>query len=690
MPEDLRPGKTSNQHLSDRLSRVEDIVQDFLTSKYDGGTTQVEGEVRQDRCSKSNTVKPCSNSSASSSSFPTHLTPVKDIPDKSENEIVLHRLFEAFPSEEDTSTLLRESAKPSLYIDVLNTQPHSKQTLEALTTPCCIAEAPSFNTHPAIVARHMLIFAITLQTPSSESLFSLSEPHDVLMRRLTTAARMWVTTNEEMHGTVECLVCIILEGIFETNCGNLRRAWAVYRRAMTAAQLMGFHRSPIPSLKRIDPKLNVDPKFMWFRIVYMDRYLSILLGLPQGTSDRSIGAPSVLRHEPPMGNFERALTIIASRILERNESTFAASEISTTLSIDSDLLNVSKSMPASFWRPANFHNLTLGSPESVLETARLAAQVYYYGLVIQLHLPYMMRLGGNTEHEYCKVACVNAGREIITRFIAHRSFNPRSSCSRPVDFFALLAAITLLLAHLDAHHRREATNFLAHQRLGDRAMLEEALEKMDAVTKLSKDSVTEKGAGLMRRLLHIEADAANGSSYITRSERAEDNVEEGANGSEELRLRIPYVGIIRIGRQGPISREQALANMTSGSQTSDVEIPPRDLLISPNDAPEFPPLASSQAVQSLSRINSAAQDCPSSRDTREWGQMDAQLQAPVYEQSMSQVFSPNHDNNSPHPYIGNSPTIDDIDDWAFQGVDMAFFDSLMRGTSSMDATGSEQ
>ncbi|KAI1473099.1 uncharacterized protein F4812DRAFT_39322 [Daldinia caldariorum] len=625
MPEDLSPGKTGNRHLSDRISRVEDIVKDFLADKDGGGTIQVGEEIRQDRCSKSNNPAP-------SSSFPIPLTPVKGVLDKPENEIVLHHLLKAFPSEEDTSILLRGSAIPSLYIDVLNTQPHSKQTLEALTKPLFTGEVPSFTAHPAVVARYLLVFAITLQTPSSESLFGLSEPHDVLMRRLTTAARMWVTTNEEMHGTVECLVCIILEGIFETNCGNLRRAWAVYRRAITVAQLMGFHRSPIPAYKLIDPKLNVDPKFMWFRIVYMDRYLSLLLGLPQGTSDRSIGVPSVLRHEPPMGHFERALTAIASRILERNESTFVASEIATTLSIDSDLLSVSKSMPASFWRPANFHNITLGSPESVLEITRLAAQVYYYGLVIQLHLPYMMRLGGNTEHEYSKVACVNASREIMTRFISHRSFNPRSSCSRPVDFFALLAAMTLLLAHLDAHHRREATNFLAHQRLGDRAMLEEALEKMDGVTKLSKDSITEKSAGLIRRLLHIEADAANGSSYITRSEGVEQNAEEGMNINEELRLRIPYVGVIKIGRQGYTSLT----------------------------------------------------------DPRELGQMDTHLEAPEFEQSMPEIFSPNQDNNIPHPHTGTSPIMDGVNDWGFQGVDMAFFDNLMRGTSFLDATRLEQ
>lgn len=157
----------------------------------------------------------------------------------------------------------------------------------------------------------MLLFAITLQSPCGEEVLGLSEPPSVVMRHLTTAATTWVTTRDKMQGTAEALICIILEGIFETNAGNLRRAWAVYRRALTVAQLMGLHRCPRPPPPRIDPTLEADPECLWFRIVYMDRYLSLLLGLPQGTTDQSIGSPAVLRQDPPLGQFERHLTVLA-------------------------------------------------------------------------------------------------------------------------------------------------------------------------------------------------------------------------------------------------------------------------------------------------------------------------------------------------------------------------------------------
>lgn len=106
-----------------------------------------------------------------------------------------------------------------------------------------------------------------------------------------------------------------------------------------------------------------------------------------------------------------------------------------------------------------------------------------------------------------------------------------------VDFFALMAGMMLLLAHLDTHHHRETINFLAHQRLGDRALLGQALERMDVIR---KDMVTGKSAKLIRRLLEIEADAAQGSTYTARSAVEGDDMHEG----EELRLRTPYLGVV--------------------------------------------------------------------------------------------------------------------------------------------------
>ncbi|KAJ5720910.1 uncharacterized protein N7483_008844 [Penicillium malachiteum] len=540
----------------------------------------------------------------------------------------IHHLLAAFPSRENVKILAKQSSRPSLYTHLTNFQPHNKLTRDALAT-ANVADAvyptslsPGPDIHPVLLARQMIIFAIALQSPCGEKVHGLSEPQEVLMRRLMTAATTWVTKKEEWQGTLESVLCIMLEGVFEVNCGNLRRAWAVYRRAMTVAQLMGLHRATLPPFKRIDPRLSINPAFMWFRIVYMDRYLSLLLGLPQGTADKNMG--SNLHDDTPLGKFERQLAVIASQILERNETSFTENSFTThfgiTQSIDAQLLEVSRSMPSSFWRPANFHGLAPGSPDSLLETVRLAGQVYYNSLLIHLHLPYAISsIGSHTGHKYSKVTCVNASREIMTRFITHRTFNPMSSCSRPVDFFAFLAAMTILLSHLDAH--REATNFLAHQRLSDRAMLGQVLDLMDLVSKMDKDAMAQKSAELIRHLLKIESEASQGVTYIRTMGEESQSTRDILKSDKEVCLHIPYLGTIRIARQ------PSPPCITGRSHEAEFMLQQSNITTDPGNF-VYPEISLTEEGQ---------------------------------------------------PQVDLPGITAGVDDWAFQGVDMAFFDSLTKG-----------
>lgn len=560
------------------------------------------------------------------------------------------QLFAALPAAADVRILLRESARPSRYTCLTNTLPHSRLTVESLAAPYAAVPPPRPDTHPVLLARLMLLFAITLQSPSAEKTQGLSELPEVLMQRLVAAVRTWVTTREEMHKSLECLICIVLEGVYEINCGNLRHAWSVFRRAMTVAQLMGLQGSGVPCLPRLDPGLDADAKFLWFRIVYTDRYLSLLLGLPQGSTDKSMGDASVVQNEPPLGRFERLLTVLAGRVLERNETPFTPDQLSTTQSIDAALLDVSRSMPLSFWQVPSFHHLRPGAPDTLLETVRLAAHVYYYGLLIQLHLPYMMRVDdGAATQEYAKSTCINASREIMARFIAHRTFNPSSSCSRPVDFFALLAAMTLLLAHLDAHRHRDTPNVLAHQRLSDRAMLAQSLDRMDAIKNLNKDPVTAKSAAVIRRLMDMEADAARGGTYATSS------AEEAGEEAEGLRLAIPYLGVVRISRQGPISRDPWTEKAATDEST---------LAASTSQSLPAPTNASLSDDQTL---------CPLAETPVAAWYGDQPTLLPCAGGGIDQM--------TPLTPTDFPPLVAGVDDWTFQGVDMAFFDSLMRGST---------
>ncbi|EED17727.1 hypothetical protein TSTA_115260 [Talaromyces stipitatus ATCC 10500] len=681
IPESLALTRKGNRGLSDRIAKIEDVLKDLVASKDTRGASRI-GEESQQQCSQSDTSglrsllarAPSTPAKASGQTIAIHkehslIPPISPaVPNRAEADTTAHSLWAAFPSDDDIRILLPESLRTSRYTFLVNIHRHSKLTHETLAAPYPLPKRPDPNTHPVILARHMLMFAITLQAPR-EGFLDLSESPSVLGCRLVTAAVTWLMAQEETHNSIDSLICIMLEAVFETNCGNLRKAWVVYRRAMTIAQTMGLHRSQIPPFKRIDPTFDADPKFMWFRIVYMDRYLSLLLGLPQGTTDRCMGDLANLQHEPPLGQFERQLTVIASSILERNDRCFTPSEVVTTQSIDAELLRVATNMPASFWGPANFQNVTVGSPENLLETVRLSAHVYYYGLLIQLHLPHMMhRISDDTGHEYSKIACVNASREILTRFIAHRSFQPKSSCSRPVDFFALLAAMTLSLAHLDAHSH--TTNFLAHQRLSDRAILDQALERMDMMRDNNGDVVMEDSGKLVRQLLEIEMNAANGNCYSASSIEGEDVAHDSTVKvyGGELRLLIPYLGTIKITRQGSISRDPFESSTASYPTSFPFESTGTTL----NDTTESVQPADVQQPLTHSLGWTQPSSClggflaPSTRD----------------EQHRQLGLEKDDINLQPQMDISAIPAGEY--DWAFQGADMAFFDTLMRGYSSID------
>jgi hypothetical protein len=50
---------------------------------------------------------------------------------------------------------------------------------------------------------------------------------------------------------------------------------------MTVAQLLKVDHPNPPLMDAHELRGKINPKFMWFRIMYMDSYLSLMLGLPQ-------------------------------------------------------------------------------------------------------------------------------------------------------------------------------------------------------------------------------------------------------------------------------------------------------------------------------------------------------------------------------------------------------------------------
>lgn len=315
-----------------------------------------------------------------------------------------------------------------------------------------------------------------------------------------------------------------------------------------------------------------------------------------------------------------------------------------TREIDQELVKITEQMPSIFWRPPIFVDLEIDSADAMFEAGRNWDHMWYYSLVNRLHLPYMICPSNIAQGVYSRVACVNASREILNREIAIRSFNPITACCRIGDFVSLVAGMTLMLAHIVSHCGKEQDNMLIHQRLSDRAIVEQALECMKTMSELRKDVLTAKCATLLKNLLVVEADAAQGLSHL--------NV---------LIIQVPYVGAIRIAPEG-ISSVGKPSNMAQDRDIHDGVtiggIGSLHLNFSriPNHHSDGESLAAPEAATTLSTNMTSTQQHAT--------HVNQYASGDLYMQHDQMMF--------PDAAAG-------IEDWAFQGFDTAFFDVLMRG-----------
>lgn len=399
------------------------------------------------------------------------------------------------------------------------------------------------ETHPILLARQIFLFAASLRQISRKySIAGLSKPHHEIMDELARSAISNVTTNDTLLGSLEGLELIIMEGFYHMDCGDARRAWVTNRRAIVIAQLLGLHRPGHHRFKIIDSQANLNPEAMWASVVCMERVSSLLLGLPTSVADVVLTPPTtgsdlIFR----LGN-------VAGRILERNRIEAPQQALNLTKDIDQELINIADQMPPAFWQPLNFARLARDSKEAFDEIRRALDHGRYYNLIIQLHLPHMLCPTHASQRAYSKIACVNTGREILSRHVDLQSFQPAVSRCRMNDFPALIAGMALMLAHAISHCGDKSENMFAHQRASDRAMVERTLENMEFVSELQTDTLLVKCANLLTELLAIEEDAAR--QHQRSVGQPQHATEASKHGRNILIARAPFLGAIRLSKEG--------------------------------------------------------------------------------------------------------------------------------------------
>ncbi|OAQ79395.1 Zn2/Cys6 DNA-binding protein [Purpureocillium lilacinum] len=547
------------QEVGDRLGRVEALVERLTSS---AGFTA--GGAREEAAASTVVVSDGSNGLRNERPQPAPAVATNKFLADDDSAVkhrdVSDRLAAAWPSPREMDliqaipatipTLTSTSCTPP------NLEPHPPSSRDVL-------HLPSPGSHPVLIARKLLLLGWFLQGCPTQHLTHLGiDRRDAIMSHAMRTAHDAVTSQDHLVGSVEGVECLLIESLYHNHAGDLRRAWLAVRRAILIAQLLRLSSGVKETALDEDADTHsvIDPVFLWFRLMQMDRYLSLMLGLPPGSLDNSFATPTALATCTPLERMQRIQCVAAGRILQRDQADTHTDEqeLKDTNEIDALL-------------PAR---------------RREALSRFVSFRKSKSPLPYCRGIDF--------LAFIASATLCVAHIEAHRHcYNPLGDLSR----------------------RNAALQFLVHQRHADRALMELTLEIMDFMACGGADAIARKIATILRRLLGIEADAASGAAYRADSSRDGFSCEErefdyysdlaGGDGTTTLRVHIPHLGTIKI-EQVDVCKSPALdlvlpansAEVQSGIQAAPLDWPTALSLTNAaaDDSPTFTNVDGSQML----------------------------------------------------------------------------------------------
>ncbi|KAF4973268.1 hypothetical protein FZEAL_9367 [Fusarium zealandicum] len=458
----------------------------------------------------------------------------------------LHALF---PSQQSLYALSQQSPGARFVLSVFYSQ---QDQIEGKPEPLsALAQIPDIASHPTILAKRLLQLAICLQQMppflDGSTLRLEKTPAETMEEWVAVTSRL-VTSDDDLVGSLEGLECLVLQSLYQSDAGQLRKSWLTCRRALNMAQLMGIDRKSTKSIgscdPSFDPKRLPSPAVLWFRINCNDRYLSLILGLSVGSRDNSFASDDSIASDAPADRLGKVYAVISGKIGDRNDLTGSEAYV-LTQSIDLDLEKAFEMKESIWWRPPDTNMCCNAGDASGDGMVAVKLQIRHHTLLIMLHLPYLLRDRGQKRYEYNRATCMQASREVLVRFLQYRGCFMTAISGRHVDYSALVAAMSLLLGYLGWRWPGYET-----QREQDRALADKVQDKMQEMAAVNNDRLCLEAAETIRQLLPI-VQRPSGSS------REERNVH----------LNIPFLGTVNI-NPGPTPPESGAASVLPSSATT--------------------------------------------------------------------------------------------------------------------------
>ncbi|KAF5023090.1 hypothetical protein F66182_4847 [Fusarium sp. NRRL 66182] len=574
---DKPPAPGSNKNVVDRLGQVEALLDQLLKGRHEDRVISPGDSEQRSRGHQTRPKSPAASTALNHhSTTVSRLEPttVSDelwpaVTDTSESRrfhALSQSLLAAWPDPADMNIILNMPVEFLQIIRATTCAPPDEPDLStAPPSTESMLQLPPRGSHPVLFARKMLILAAFLQSlPSSSThhLDKLSISCEEIMSRLVKTAHDLVTCNDELVSSLEGIQCIMLEGVYENYAGNLRRSWFAARRAVMVAQMLGVNREITPLSLR---GAVFEPEELWFRIIMYDRYLCLMLGLPQSSPDESFARHSGLDAHAANRRMQRLCSVACGRLLSRSSATLFDRKL--TNEIDKLLRDASSSMPAQWWIIPNL-SACANLQDRIRETLRFHDQLMQYHLLLQLHFPYFLHPDKSQDCTYNKMIAITASREVLNRFISIRSLWATRYYCRGTDLIAFMSCAALSIGHVICDERHEQSedrgfHFYTQQRLSDRGLLEQVLSIAQESVDKNNDGISMRLVRLLHHLLAIEDDVGEGVRYRVsfESDLVKDrDLGHSAKPSEDgtiLHIHIPHLPAIRLERQPLQEKELA-------------------------------------------------------------------------------------------------------------------------------------
>lgn len=361
---------------------------------------------------------------------------------------------------------------------------------------------------------------------SDDILRRLGRPPGELVQEYFDRVDRIIVNDSDYAGTREGIEVIMMLSKTMMELGIIKRSWLLCQRAITFAQLLGFHRHQ-PS-HRAGTNSEAAERFqMWMLMCHKDTYLSMLLDLPYGFYDKALPISPVERGTGY--SFHLDMLKLSVRAVDRCQAGLNLSN-RITEDIQNDLDTAAIQMPLEFWDPP--HTLARGLITRDDYLSQLTAQCWYHQIRVSVQMPLMIQSAQNPHLETHRIACLAASRDLLKTYRLMRTDSLSAFQTLGViDYQAFICAALLIMGALG--YGNSAALGHSERVDQDKSLVQEILEILRQTSKTPGNTTASHALQGLETLSSLaKGDCPKGARHL------------GPN--PFVRVKVPYSGTITI------------------------------------------------------------------------------------------------------------------------------------------------